>query len=98
MVRQIRADALRLPPEVIDRWHQAGPMRVQREVVERLRALAETGELRLQSSELAALHFIALITIYPYAAAPADPGQAAHMVRAGVAAFLTGYGNRPPRR
>ncbi len=98
MVRQIRADALQLPGDVIDRWHHAGPLRVQTEVADRLRALAERGQLQLDSAELAALHFIALVTapttIRPYAAATPDPRQAADAVRAGVAAFLTGYGTR----
>jgi len=98
MVRQIRADALQLPSEVIDRWHQAGPLRVQTEVADRLRALAVHGQLHLDSAELAALHFIALVTapttIRPYAAATPGPRQAADAVKAGVTAFLTGYGTR----
>jgi len=98
MVRQIRADALQLPTEVIDRWHQVGPMRVQTEVAERLRSLAARGQLQLDSAELAALHFIALvtapITVRPYAAAAPNPRWTVDMVKAGVTAFLTGYGTR----
>ncbi len=98
MVRQIRADALQLPSEVINRWHQTGPLRVQTEVADRLRALADLGQLQLDSAELAALHFIALVTapttIRPYAAATPDPRQTADAVKAGVTAFLTGYGTR----
>jgi len=99
MVRQIRADALQLPSEVIDRWHLAGPLRVQTEVADRLRALADLGQLRLDSSELAALHFIALVTapttIRPYAAAAPEPRETVAAVTASVTAFLTGYGTSP---
>lgn len=99
MVRQIRADALQLPSEVIDRWHQAGPLRVQTKVADRLRALADLGQLHLDSAELAALHFIALVTapttIRPYAAATPHPRETVAAVKAGVTAFLTGYGTSP---
>ncbi len=96
MIRQIRADALQLPGEVIDRWHKAGPLRVQTEVANRLRALTELRQLRVDSSELAALHFIALVTapstIRPYAAGTPDPRETVAAVTAGVTAFLFGYG------
>ncbi|MCA1217084.1 TetR/AcrR family transcriptional regulator [Streptomyces sp. 8L] len=96
MVRQIKAEAGHFPPAVIDTWQQAGPRRVQREVADRLAAMAAAGHLRIGDPSTAALHFVALvsseITLRPYGSASPAPKEVAASVARGVDAFLHGYG------
>lgn len=96
MVGQIRSEARHFPPQVIDAWQQAGPLRVQREVARRLGELAERGLLRAGDRTQAAVHFIALtmagVTIRPIGSPPLSARQVDNSVGAGVGAFLHGYG------
>ncbi len=93
LVRQVNAEAGHIPPAAIDAWQQAGPLRVRRELADRLRLLADSGLLRVEDPDRAALHFSVLIS-------PPNPsfrGSTAvdegidDNVVSGVHAFLHGY-------
>ncbi|SCG57491.1 TetR/AcrR family transcriptional regulator [Micromonospora humi] len=62
LVRQIDAEGRHFPRALLDAWQQAGPMRVQAEVVRRLQALVDRGDLRAADPDRTALHFTALTT------------------------------------
>ena len=96
LVGQIRAEAPHFPAAIIDAWQEAGPLRVKGEVARRLGQLAERGLLRVDDQARAAVHFIALVTAgladRPYGAPPLGAAETDAIVRAGVDAFLHGYG------
>jgi len=60
MARQISAEADHFPPETLDGWRSAGPLRVEGEVARRLGELTDRGRLAVRDPEQAALHLIAL--------------------------------------
>jgi len=96
MVRQINAEARHFPPGALDAWQEAGPLRVERAVAERLRQLGERGVLRVEDPLVAARHFNALTTAEIalrsyHGALPLPPRRASAMIGAGVRAFLNGY-------
>ncbi len=94
LVAQVRAQERHFPPDVIDAWQEAGPLRVQAEVARRLAELADRGLLRLADPPRAALHFSVLVTAdLPWARHSRRPAAAdvAGTVAAGVAAFLDGH-------
>jgi len=96
MARQINAESGHFPAHVLDAWQQAGPRRVEAEVVGRLRRLADQGLLVVTDLDRAALHFMALATAE---AGPRGLRRAGHLtatetdvaVSAAVEAFLNGY-------
>lgn len=96
MVEQIIAEAQHFPPEVIDAWQEAGPRRVQQQIARRLQQLTRDGLLHVSSPPRAAIHFMALttagMTTGRYGSAPLTGDQLTENVRAGVDAFLNGYG------
>ena len=97
LVAQVRAQERHFPPDVIDAWQEAGPLRVQAEVAWRLVELADRGLLRLADPARAALHFSVLVTAdLPRPRRPGGPAaaEAARTVAAGVEAFL--HGHRAP--
>lgn len=97
MVRQITAEGGHFPAAVLDRWRQAGPLRVESEVADRLAALAAEGALRaVADPRRAAVHFIALtaspITISThFGARPLAAATRTEIIASGVEAFLNGY-------
>jgi hypothetical protein len=72
---------------------ETGPLRVRRELAERLRRLAERGLLRIDDADLAAVHLMLLIST----AAPSPHGsprteqEITELVTAGVRTFLHGH-------
>lgn len=102
MVGHIRTEAQHFPPAIIDAWREAGPLRVQREVADRLQRLADRGRLHVRDVARAAAHFSALVTagvpVAPYGSQKLTKQQTGAAVTAGVDAFLHGYATdpRPP--
>jgi AcrR family transcriptional regulator len=99
MTDQFRAEAPHLPTGIIDAWHQAGPLSVEREVTRRLQELADRGLLVLARPPRAALHFMALVSAgigsRPYGSPPLSADEVNDAVTSGVDAFLNGYGAGP---
>ncbi|MGH3727642.1 MAG: TetR/AcrR family transcriptional regulator, partial [Micromonosporaceae bacterium] len=62
MVAVISVEGRHFPEELYEAWQQAGPLRVQAEVVRRLQALADAGLLRITDPRRTALHFTTLTT------------------------------------
>jgi AcrR family transcriptional regulator len=96
MIRQIVAEAGHFPREVLAGWREAGPLRVRREVADRLRVFAEHGLLRVEDPFRAAGHLAALASAeVPSPLSPwASPVTEEHLedaLRAAVRAFLHGY-------
>ena len=94
LVRQINADVGHIPPAALEAWQQAGPARVRRELAAHLRRLDESGMLRVEDADAAALHLLLLL----HGTVPANEGvtvvrdaDIAATVTAGVRAFLYGY-------
>ena len=106
MVRQINVEAAHVPDEVLDRWRDAGPRRVERAITRHLEELADDGRLRaIAHPARAALHFIALATSEINArsglgAIAVEHSEIDEAVIDGVDVFLHGYapGPRPLRR
>jgi AcrR family transcriptional regulator len=98
MVEQIIAEAPHFPPAIIDSWQEVGPRRVQREVARCLGQLADHGLLEISDPWRAAVHFMALttagMTTGRYGRVPLTRDMIMDIVRAGVDAFLNGYGVR----
>jgi AcrR family transcriptional regulator len=99
MVRQINAEAPHFPAAVIETWQEAGPRRVERELVRRLQEFAEKGLLRIDDPYRAGRHFRAVvaseITTRSYAARiELTEAQVDEMIASGVDAFLYGYAGR----
>jgi hypothetical protein len=77
-------------------WREAGPLRVRREVADRLRAFGEAGLLRVGDPFQAAGHLVALASAeltlqYTPWADPMTEDQVDKALAAAVAAFLNGY-------
>lgn len=98
MVGQIGVETLHFPPETINAWRQAGPLRVLHEISRRLRQLADGGLLRIDDPSRAAVHFSALVTagFTTYYGTPAlGDERTSDAVIGGVDAFLNGYAATP---
>ncbi|WBB73458.1 TetR/AcrR family transcriptional regulator [Micromonospora sp. WMMD1128] len=94
LVRQINAEGRHFPRAMLDAWQQAGPLRVQAEVVRRLQALVDRGDLRAAAPERMALHFTALTTFESTNASTErtlTADEISTMVRDAVHAFRHGY-------
>jgi AcrR family transcriptional regulator len=96
MIRQISAEAAHFPPPMLHAWREAGPLRVRREVADRLRAFAEQRLLRIQDPFRAAGHLVALTSAelpqqYTPWADPMTEEQVDEALTAAVRAFLNGY-------
>ncbi|MEV5892842.1 TetR/AcrR family transcriptional regulator C-terminal domain-containing protein [Nonomuraea fuscirosea] len=70
-----------MPPAALKLWQRTGPSRTRRELAERLRRMAERGDLAIDDPARAAGHLMLLIR---------------EMIAAGVSAFLYGYAKRDP--
>jgi AcrR family transcriptional regulator len=93
LVRQINADAGHIPSVAIDAWQETGPLRVRRELADRMGLLADRGLLRTADPGRSALHFMALITASnpSYRDGDLTEDEITEMVTSGVYAFLHGY-------
>jgi hypothetical protein len=82
------------PPGAIDTWQETGPLRVRRELAQRLRLLADRGLLRIDDPERAALHLMLLVSSSnpSYGRDVPSEQEIDEMVTAGVRTFLHGYG------
>lgn len=99
MVSQINAETPHFPAEVLTRWKEAGPLRVQGEIERRLVRLADAGLLDVVDPTRATHHFVGLVTSEIrtrsfYGATPLGDEQTTEIVTAGVRAFLDGYAAR----
>jgi AcrR family transcriptional regulator len=94
LVRQVNAEAGHIPQTAIDRWQEAGPLRVRRELAGRLERLSARGLLRVEDPDRAAHHFSVLVSgANPtYRGSVVPPEELADVVTSGVRAFLYGYG------
>lgn len=93
LVRQINADAGHIPRVAIDAWQHSGPLRVRRELAERMAQLAHRGLLRVDDPDRAALHFTVLVSVSnpSYRRGALSDAELDQTVRAGVRAFLHGH-------
>lgn len=99
VVRQIQAEVLHLPEEVLDAWQDAGPRPVQRALAERLAALGDAGLLDVPDPVQAASHLMLLagseVGSRSFSGArPLDPAEQDALVDAGVAVFIRAYEHR----
>lgn len=96
MIRQITAEAGHFPRPVLLAWREAGPLRVRRDVADRLRGYAERGLLRADDPYRAAGHLVALVSAelgqqyLPWADQLTEP-EVDEALAAAVRAFLHGY-------
>ncbi|SDI72292.1 DNA-binding transcriptional regulator, AcrR family [Actinokineospora alba] len=90
LVRQVNAEAAHIPPEAVEAWQEAGPLRVRRELGKRLAAIPG---LRADAPERAALHLMALVSPWnpSFLAGALTDAEITDAVTAGVRAFLYGY-------
>jgi AcrR family transcriptional regulator len=93
LVRQINADAGHIPRAAIEAWLETGPLRVRRELADRMGLLADRGLLRAGNPDRAAVHFIVLVTASnpSYCDGSLTEEEITEMVTSGVRAFLHGY-------
>ncbi|TXS53730.1 TetR/AcrR family transcriptional regulator [Streptomyces sp. uw30] len=95
IVARINAEGENFPGDLHDAWQKAGPLRVQRTLAARMARLAERGLLQVQDSELAAQHFVVLVTnTWGRDRAGVDAlsdAETHDIAAAGVHAFLYGY-------
>ncbi|OWJ67177.1 TetR family transcriptional regulator [Inquilinus limosus] len=94
LIRQIRADQHHIPRPAIERWQEAGPLRVRSALARYLSRLGEQGLLRLEDPDRAAVHLLALIAtaVEPFAATPLSEEDVDAAIAAAVRVFLRGYG------
>ncbi|MFE4578057.1 TetR/AcrR family transcriptional regulator C-terminal domain-containing protein [Streptomyces chartreusis] len=94
-VARINAEGENFPGDLHDAWQKAGPLRVQRTLAARMARLAESGLLHVRDSELAAQHFVVLVTnTWSRGQAGVDAltdAETHDIAAAGVHAFLYGY-------
>ncbi|WP_432073715.1 TetR/AcrR family transcriptional regulator [Streptomyces wuyuanensis] len=92
---RINAEGENFPGDLHDAWQKAGPLRVQRTLAARMARLAERGLLHVLDSELAAQHFVVLVTnTWGRGRAGVDAlsdTETHDIAAAGVHAFLHGY-------
>jgi AcrR family transcriptional regulator len=94
LIRQIDADAGRIPPAVLDTWREAGPGRVLGALAARLRELADRGLLRVDDPQRTAVHLMLLVqgaVPFQHGLAATSEAEVTETVRSGVHAFLHGY-------
>ena len=94
LVRQINAETEHIPAAALKTWRDNGPGRVRGELADRLRQIADHGQLSIDNPERAAGHLMLLISAENLTdrAALDDNAELTAMVAAGVHAFLYGYG------
>ncbi|MDK1474570.1 TetR/AcrR family transcriptional regulator [Streptomyces sp. 549] len=97
LVRVIIAEAARLPPEILQGWHDAGPGPVMEELTRCVGRLAERGLLVLDDAEQATNHLMLLVNTDIiersfHGAVPLADAEINKLVTAGVRTFLRLYG------
>jgi AcrR family transcriptional regulator len=97
LVRQVRAEALHVPPDAREAWLDAGPRRVQAAVAARLERLGERGILRVDDADRTAAHFVQLVAGEATSrtmgwALPIEEKELHESADAGLAVFLRAYG------
>jgi AcrR family transcriptional regulator len=97
LVRQVRAEALHVPPEAREAWLDAGPRRVHAALADRLERLGERGVLRVDDPDRTAAHFVQLVAGEATSrtmgwALPISVEEVHASADAGLAAFLRAYG------
>jgi AcrR family transcriptional regulator len=97
LVRQVRAEALHVPPDAREAWQDAGPRRVQAALADRLARLGERGLLRVDDPDRKAAHFVQLVAGEANSrtmgwALPISEKEVHASADAGLAAFLRAYG------
>jgi AcrR family transcriptional regulator len=101
--RTIRAEVTHLPRDVLDAWLDAGPLRSQREIAAKLRAMADRGLLDLDDADKAADHYT-LLSFTPisdrtfFGALPISDEEIRSLASEGVRMFLRLYGAQSPKR
>jgi AcrR family transcriptional regulator len=99
LIRQINAEREHVPAAALQLWRRTGPERTRHELAQRLRRIAERGELTMDDPTRAAGHLILLIS----ADNLIDPDdlhdqrETKAMITAGVHAFLHGHERRSLR-
>ena len=97
LVHLLTADADQFPTEIVDRWYQAGPLRVRATIIARLGELEAAGHLRVDDLPAAAQHLVALASSERLAPpGTIAPPSEADLVSA-VRVFLHGYVAPAPR-
>ncbi|MGW4898631.1 TetR/AcrR family transcriptional regulator [Kitasatospora sp. NPDC004240] len=96
LVRQIQAEVVHLPPEVLHAWQDTGPRPVHAELARRFAELGERGLLDVPDPARAAQHFTLLtgteITHRSYfGAQPLPEAEVEEIITAGVRVFLRAY-------
>jgi AcrR family transcriptional regulator len=96
VVRQMQAEAARLPTEFLEIWRAAGPDRSRAALGERFRELADEGWFEAPDPDQAAMHFLLLTGTEignrtHLGALPMPEAEREALVTAGVRAFLYGY-------
>ncbi|GIH65827.1 TetR/AcrR family transcriptional regulator [Microbispora siamensis] len=93
LIRQINAEMEHIPPAALALWRETGPGRTRRELAERLRRIAQRGDLAIDDPVRAAGHLMLLISADNLTdrADLHDEDALRAMVTAGVRTFLYGY-------
>ncbi|MFC4909146.1 TetR/AcrR family transcriptional regulator [Actinomadura gamaensis] len=97
LVRQINAEIEHIPPAALRHWQETGPGRTRRALAERLRRIAERGDLTIADPARAAGHLMLLISADNLTdrADLHNEDALREMVTAGVSTFLYGHAKRP---
>ena len=95
LVRQINAETEHIPPAALKLWQDTGPGRVKRHLADRLREIADRGQLAIDDPARAAGHLMLLVSVENLTdrATLHNNAEVTAMVAAGVHAFL--YGHQP---
>jgi hypothetical protein len=93
LIRQINAETEHIPPAALRLWQETGPGRTRHELAERLRRIAERGDLAIGDPARAAGHLMLLISADNLTdqADLHNEDAVRAMVTAGVHTFLYGY-------
>ncbi|GIG71233.1 TetR/AcrR family transcriptional regulator [Phytomonospora endophytica] len=99
LVRQLDAESGHVPEEAVETWRESGPDRVQGLLAERFAGLMRDGRMRAEGADagLAASHFLLLVRgalPFQHGLGRRGEDEVEVAVRAGVRAFLWGYGVR----
>ncbi|GAA1729848.1 TetR/AcrR family transcriptional regulator [Isoptericola hypogeus] len=90
LIGQVRAEAAHLGPDAVAAWWDAGPLRVQRALADRLARWSDAGWLRVDDPDRAAVHLGRLVS-----ATPGPPGTVPSdrdaWILAGVEVFVRAY-------
>jgi AcrR family transcriptional regulator len=95
IVRRLKAESDRFPEALRAAWREAGPLRARRALARRMAELGGQGLLSVGDPEVAAQHFMALVTDTTISraeySATALESEIDEVARTGVHTFLYGY-------